>query len=294
MMSEHNIWRSLLYVSASQPARIDKALAGDADCVIVDLEDSVPPPAKATARLHALQVDVRGRDVLVRINRLDDDLGWQDLSDLAACEFAGFRIPKAEDPETIRAAGNMLDSAGSGAGLYLLLESAVGVARASELAQAHRRVMGLSIGEADLLADLGASDRTSLDHARSTVVLASRVAGLQAPPASVYIHLDDLDGLIRTSHRARGWGFFGRSVIHPRQVGPVNEVFTPTADEVAQAKVLLRGLAEASSKGSASLVLPDGRFVDPAVARAAMRTVRLAEVFSIQGDQRHQPGSRGA
>jgi citrate lyase subunit beta/citryl-CoA lyase len=158
-----------------------------------------------------------------------------------------------------------------------------------DLATAHPRVAGISLGEADLKADLAITDDLALDPIRSRIVSVSRAADLDPPVCSVYTRIGDDDGLIQSTRRARAWGFFGRSVIHPRQIAPVNDIFTPTEDEATRARELITQLDEGSADGRSALVTADGRFVDPAVVRAARRTVSLYDAFG-KGEI-HQPAS---
>jgi citrate lyase subunit beta/citryl-CoA lyase len=277
------LWRSLLYVPACEPERVAKALASQADCVILDLEDAVPLSRKDEALGLTRGFAPGGRDVLVRVNSVGAGSGLDELRQLAAVGFRGFRLPKVEDPAEVAAAGELLDGAGATAVLYLLVESARGVERLMDLATAHPRVAGICLGEADLKADLAVTDDMALDPIRSRVASVSRAADLDAPACSVYTRTQDDDGLIQSTRRARAWGFFGRSVIHPRQIASVNEVFTPTPDEVASARALIRQLDEGTADGRAALTTADGRFVDPAVVRAARRTVSLCDAFGTGG-----------
>jgi citrate lyase subunit beta/citryl-CoA lyase len=289
------LWRSLLYVPACEPERVEKALASDADCVIVDLEDSVPLARKDEALEFAHGFTPRDRDVLVRVNSVGAGSGLDELRQLATLGFQGFRLPKVEDPAEVAAAGEVLDRAGATTVMYLLVESARGVERLMDLATAHPRVAGICLGEADLKADLAVTDDAALDPIRSRVVSVSRAAELDPPVCSVYTRTQDDHGLIESTRRARAWGFFGRSVIHPRQIVPVNAVFTPTEDEVVHARALIQQLDEAAADGRAALTTADGRFIDPAVVRAARRTVTLHDAFGTGGpDQLAAPDSGDA
>jgi citrate lyase subunit beta/citryl-CoA lyase len=151
----------------------------------------------------------------------------------------------------------------------------VGVERAHDLAR-HPAVVAIGLGEADLQADLGASSPQALLYARSRCVIAARAAGLPPPVQSVFTNVRDIAGLRASCLEGRGLGFLGRSAIHPTQVTVINEVFTPSGDEVASARELLAMLRDAEDGGAGALTLPDGRFVDRAVAETARRTLALA------------------
>ena len=197
--------------------------------MVLDLEDAVPAEAKESARDAAVRAATvpRTKPLWVRVNAVGTPWSADDLAALAGADLDGVRVPKAGDPGTIAGLAQRL-----GLPLHLLLETALGVEQAYALATAHPPVVAVSLGEADLAADLGVRRPDALAWARQRVVVASRAAGLAAPITSVWTDLADPDGLARDSREARDQGFFGRSVIHPKQVEPVHRAFTPSADEV--------------------------------------------------------------
>ena len=140
-------------------------------------------------------------------------------------------------------------------------------------------MVAVSLGEADLAADLGVRRPDALAWARQRVVVACRAAGIAAPITSVWTDLADPDGLERDSREARDQGFFGRSVIHPKQVEPVHRAFTPSADEVTDARALLGSLTDATGRGESAWVDARGRFVDPAVVAGAHRVLQQADTL---------------
>jgi citrate lyase subunit beta/citryl-CoA lyase len=147
------------------------------------------------------------------------------------------------------------------------------VERAYDICRADPLVAGLVLGEADLAADLGTSDDDGLRYARSRCVVAARAAGLPPPVQSVYPNVRDLDGLRASCEQGRRLGFLGRSAIHPKQVPVINAAYTPSAAEVADARMLLES---SQRRDGEAFVLPDGRFVDAAVVEQARRTLALA------------------
>ena len=134
----------------------------------------------------------------------------------------------------------------------------------------------MSLGEADLAADLGVRDDAGLLYARSRLVVATRAAGLPGPVQSVYTNVRDEEGLRRSTEEGKNQGFVGRSAIHPNQLSTINEVFTPTEREVAEAENLLTRLEESAGTGTGAFALEDGRFVDEAVVGSARLTLALA------------------
>ena len=270
--------RSYLYVPGSDPRRIEKALASEADAVILDLEDAVAPNRKEEARTTVAEVlrSEHEKPVFVRINAPDSALAEEDVEAVAGPRLAGLRLPKTESPESVRLVAQWLDKLGCEAGLQCLIESALGLEFAFEIARAHEKVVGMSLGEADLAADLGVRGDAGLLYARSRLVAATRAAGLPGPVQSVYTNVRDAEGLRRSTMEGKNMGFVGRSAIHPAQIEVINEVFTPTEEEVAEAKDLLARLEESTGTGTGAFALEDGRFVDEAVVGSARLTLALA------------------
>ncbi|MFV2179552.1 HpcH/HpaI aldolase/citrate lyase family protein [Actinomadura sp. LOL_016] len=254
--------RTWLYVPGDRPDRVAKALDSDADTVVLDLEDAVAPAAKADARRTVLDVLAGGRPAHVRINAPATAEGDADVRALAASPgaLAGVRIPKCEDPDELRRVADTL-----GTPVLPVVESALGVERAFALATAHPLVAGISLGEADLSADLRAGG-DALAWPRSRIVVAARAAGLPSPPQSVWTAVRDLDGLAADTRAAQRAGFFGRSVIHPAQIPVVHDACAPAPADVAWARELMDRLTE---RGDAAWIDANGRFVDKAVVERA-------------------------
>lgn len=258
--------RSWLYVPGDRPERIGKALASDADAVILDLEDAVAPEAKERARRVVLETLAEGRRAYVRVNATDTAWGSDDLAALAALTaapgaLAGVRVPKCEDPDELRRVADRL-----GVAVYPVLESALGVEQAHALATAHPLVAGISLGEADLAAHLRVAGGAALAWPRSRVVVAARAAGLPSPVQSVWTAVRDLEGLRADTVAGREAGFFGRSVIHPAQIPVVHEACAPDTDDLAWARSLVDRLTET---GEAAWIDDTGGFVDKAVVERA-------------------------
>ena len=270
--------RSYLYVPGSDPRRIEKALASEADAVILDLEDAVAPNRKEEARATVAEVlrSEHEKPVFVRINAPDSVLAEEDVEAVAGPRLAGLRLPKTESPESVRRVAQWLENLGCEAGLQCLIESALGLEFAFEIARAHEKVVGMSLGEADLAADLGVRGDAGLLYARSRLVAATRAAGLPGPVQSVYTNVRDTEGLRRSTMEGKNMGFVGRSAIHPAQIEVINEVFTPTEEEIAEAKNLRARLEESTGTGTGAFALEDGRFVDEAVVGSARLTHALA------------------
>jgi citrate lyase subunit beta / citryl-CoA lyase len=295
-MAEPPPIRSYLYSPGSNPRVMEKALAAGADAVILDLEDSVAPEDKLAARGQVAAVVARASagpasspgfgsapaELHVRVNH---GPGGPDLDDVAAVTapgLTGLRLPKIASAEEVVAVADALDSlediGGMAPGtvrLYLSIETAAAALAASELAAAPR-VARLVFGATDFLADIGSPgtvDGPATALARGLLVLASRAAGIGAPVDCVHTALDDEEGLRRGATAARELGFFGKSVIHPRQIPAVHEVFTPSADELATARRVLDHVA-AHGAGATRL---DGELIDAAVVARARRLVAMTD-----------------
>ncbi|BCJ35751.1 CoA ester lyase [Actinocatenispora thailandica] len=260
-----------LYVPADRPDRVGKALAGDADVVLVDLEDAVAPDRKRHAREQAarLLATITDRNVQVRVNDVRTAAGDADLAMLAGLPRGiGVRLPKIEDADTVRVVAARLP----GRALHPLLESALGVERAYRIATADAAVASIGLGEADLRADLGlpADADDGLAYPRSRVLVAARAAGLPAPAQSVYPNVRDLTGLAASCRAGRRVGFRGRAAIHPAQLPVIAAEYAPTEAELAAARAVL------AVEDTGAAALPDGRFVDEAILRTARNTLRDA------------------
>ena len=278
MISSAPLFRSYLYAPGNDPRKIEKALASEADAVVLDLEDAVAPNRKEEARESVSEV-LRSRPskpVFVRGNAPGSALAEEDIGAISGPHLSGLRLPKTESAEVVRGVAERLETLGCEAGIQCLIESALGLELAPEISRSHERVVGISLGEADLAADLGVRDEAGLLYARSRVVATARAAGLPGPVQSVYTNVRNTDGLRQSTEVGKNLGFVGRSAIHPAQIPAINEVFTPTEEEVAEAEGLLARLEESAGKGTGAFVLEDGRFADKAVVESAHLTLALA------------------
>ncbi|MCS0603942.1 CoA ester lyase [Streptomyces sp. LP11] len=258
-----------LYVPGDRPHVVAKALAAGADVVVVDLEDAVAPDRKAYARDATADLLSASRPVPVhvRVNALDGPWAAADLRALATLPgLCGLRLPKVTSPEQIRRV-----AVATPVPLYALLESALAIEHAYAIAGAHPALRGVSLGEADLRADLGVRADAGLDWPRSRLVVAARAAGLAPPAQSVHPDIRDLDGLAASCAHGRALGFLGRAAIHPRQLPVIERAYLPTPAELEQAETVLK--AAATDPGAQAL--PDGRFIDAAVVAMAHRTLSL-------------------
>lgn len=264
---------TLLYTPADRPDRVDKALAGDADVVLVDLEDAVAPAHKGRARTEAVRLLSRvNRPVQVRLNHPDTPWHTGDVAALAELPaHVGVRVPKVETPDQVRTLATLLP----GRELHLLIESALGVEHAFDLAGAAPAVASIALGEADLRSDLRVSDDTGLTWARGRVVVAARAAGLPPPTMSAHPHVRDPEGLAASCAIGRDLGFCGRTAIHPAQLPVIREAFLPTQGEVDRAREVVQKVTEAELAGVGAIALADGTFLDRAMLDQARAVLAL-------------------
>lgn len=263
--------RSYLFVPGDRPERFAKALGTGADSVILDLEDAVAPDAKSRARESVASALVDNSGFIVRINAAGTD--WFD-DDVAMCRQRaplGIVVPKAEDPAQLSAVASVLPPSTS---MLLLIETARGLHGVTELANVER-VERLLFGSIDLQLDLGMDGEEELNPFRLQLVLASRLAGIEAPVDGVTIALDDVSQLEADVARARRLGFGGKLCIHPRQVAVVNRGFVPDATELQWAGKVVTAARNAGE----GVVAVDGRMIDKPVIARAEKLLAMAETF---------------
>lgn len=264
--------RSYLYVPGDQPARLERAATRGADELIVDLEDAVADEAKADALqvvLAWLAAAPAGPPVWVRVN--PGERREEEVVRLATRpRLAGLCLAKTETAADVERVDRLLAAAGRDIAVAPLVETARGVVNLHAIAAAPR-VRLLHLGELDLALDLGLTPDeagSQLLPVRSQVVVASRAAGLAAPPAPVSPVIDDDEAYERSTRRLADLGFVGRACIHPRQVAVANQVFGADPRAAAWAREVLDAARRA---GRGAFRGPDGTMVDEAVLQRARR-----------------------
>lgn len=269
--------RSWLYVPGDRSDMLLKAHDRGADALVIDLEDAVDVSRKGAARRNvaAFVADVGRTPVVVRINSWDG-LGPRDLDAILSPGLAGVRLPKCERPDDVAEVGRVLAEAGLGAGVFPLIESARGIEFVSDLASAHEKVFGLCLGEGDLRAEIGMGADLTLMACRSRIVIAAVAARLNAPPMSVSSNLNDLSAFTEDCIAGKRFGFFGRSAIHPSQIAIINEVFSPSPQEIGDAQRIVELFVEAAREQRAAF-LHEGGFFDIATLRRAQTVLARAK-----------------
>ena len=282
--------RTRLYVPGNNARLLAFCDTFDADCLLFDLEDAVPPEEKDAARFLVRRVlatmDFGDTELWVRINPLDRG-GEEDLKVILGGRPHGICLPKAESPVQVTELAGILYELEGRYGLpwrvwiMPIIESPRGVAAAFEVAQASERVVCLAFGAEDYVREVGCSRSwEALLWARSQLVAAAKAAGIQASD-TVYPDVEDEEGLREETLRVRALGFDGKGVIHPLQIRPVHEAFAPTPEELAWAKGVVQAAEEAKAKGLGAVAYK-GKMVDRPVLRRAERVLELARQLGME------------
>lgn len=280
--------RSVLYMPGANARALEKARTLDADALILDLEDAVAPDAKALARDQVCAAVKEGgygrREVVIRINALDTPWGETDLGAAIAAAPHAILVPKVDDAAAVEELCVALERAGAAPDLklWVMIETPraimnVGAIAATRTGPDHRLaclVMGLN--------DLVKETRVTLDGERtgalywlSASVTAARTTGLDILDG-VYNDFKDGDGFLHEAKAGLALGMDGKTLIHPSQIAPCNEVFTPSADAVAHARAIIAAFALPENAGK-GVITVDGRMVELLHAEMARRTVALAD-----------------
>jgi citrate lyase subunit beta / citryl-CoA lyase len=285
--------RSVLYMPGSNARAIEKARTLPADAVILDLEDSVAPDAKAAARQQVMYAVTAGsfgaREVIVRINGLDTQWWLDDLNAVAKARPDAVLVPKVSSPDHLEdVAERLVDiSADQKIRVWAMMETPLAMLNARDIAAAARdvetRLAAFVMGTNDLAKETRAKitpGRAAMLPWLMNCVAAARAFGLDIIDG-VYNDLADADGFARECSEAREMGFDGKTLIHPNQIAPCNAAFSPSAEEVAQAQKIIAAfdLPENRDKGVVQL---EGRMVERLHAEMARRTVAIAQAIEAR------------
>ncbi|MGI6252855.1 MAG: HpcH/HpaI aldolase/citrate lyase family protein [Aminivibrio sp.] len=289
-MKKTRLRRTSLYIPGTNPGMLANADVFGADSIILDLEDGVPVTEKDAARIlvrNGLKniPFSKNTEITVRLNALSTPFGRDDFNEIIPLRPDAVRLPKCESAEDILEADDLISELEKKNGIpegsvkiITITESAGGGCNLAAIAAASPRVVALNYGAEDYTASLGA-ERTKeggeLDDIRAKVVVAARIAGIQALD-SVFGDVNDSEGLYEDALRARRLGFDGKSVIHPRQIAVVHKAFTPSDKEISFAQRVMTAFSDAERRGSGVVAL-DGRMIDAPVVARARKTIALAK-----------------
>lgn len=281
--------RSLLFVPGSEEKKLAKARAIPADTLILDLEDAVAPDRKALARQQVaafLQAErPPGVELAVRLNGLGTPHFLPDLQSILPGRPDALLLPKIDTAEALDTADALIlkferefGLPPGGLPLMVLVETARGILEAPAIARGSRRLQAVVLGHADLTRDLGLGPQRPvagiLYHARCQLVLAARAAGIDAID-TVFLEVGDMAGLQAEARQAAEMGFTGKLAIHPVQLPPIHEAFTPGADQVTYAERVIRAWDEAVARGSGLFTL-DGQMIDIPLVEAQRKILERA------------------
>ena len=276
--------RSFIFTPGLRPDMYPKALASGADIVCVELEDGIAPQDKAAARQHALalfeapQAD-DGIERIVRINSMRERFGIEDVNAIlsASTPPPALMMPKVRTPDEVVILDQLLTEAGHSTRLHVIIETNSGLEAAHDIAQCSDRIDAMFFGGVDMAAELRCANRwDTLFYARSRVVNAAASAGLDVIDVP-FLDLDDPDGMRVAAEQARDLGFAGKGAVHPKQIGALNEIFTPSAEQIASAR---RIIAEFESANT-GLVVIDGKLIERPVLRDMYRTIAIADRMGL-------------
>lgn len=284
--------RSMLFVPGNNPGMIRDAHIYGSDSIMFDLEDSVSINEKDAARFlvyNALSnLKYGNKELVVRINDLSSGLGIQDLEAIVRAKPDVIRLPKTECAQDVidcereierieREAGIPVGTTG----MMAAIESGRGVLNAMEIALSSKRLIGIALGAEDYVTDLKTvrSDGTELFFARCMILNAARAVGIDAID-TVYSDVNNEEGFIKEARLIRQLGFDGKSVINPRQIPPLHQVFMPSEKDLTKARAVIEAAEEAERRGSGVISL-NGKMIDKPIVTRARYLLDLAEAASV-------------
>ncbi len=282
-----SLMRSYLFAPGNHPRKLEKVFNCGADAVLIDLEDSVAVSEKTVTRALAVAALQKPRSArgYIRINALDTPWCIDDLAAVVGPWIDGIVLPKTESVEQLRSVSahiaiyeQRFDMAIGKLELLPIVETARGIEAATDIAAADQRIVRLAFGGGDYTNDLNlewTEDEQELAYARARLTHASRIARIQPPIDTVVVQIKDKARFIRSARNGRQMGFSGKLCIHPDQVEPCNQVFSPSEDQILNAIVVVQAFDRAEALGSASIQV-DGQFIDYPIVEQARRLLRIA------------------
>lgn len=276
--------RSFIFTPGLRPEMYPKALASGTDIVCVELEDGIAPKDKDAARNAALALFEQpqqndGVERIVRINCMRDAFGLADVQAILSSQSPppALMLPKVNTPEEVAWLDDLLTERGHRCRLHVIIETCRGLQAAFEIAQSSHRIDALFFGGVDMAAELRCDNAWEpLLYARSRVVHAAASAGIDVIDVP-YLDLEDPEGMVREAQKAKSLGFSGKGSVHPKQILALNDVFTPSTDEITRAKRITQTFEEADT----GLVVIDGKLIEKPVLRDMYRILAIAEKIRL-------------
>lgn len=278
--------RSVLYMPGSNARALEKARTLPADALILDLEDAVAPDAKDMARAQVCEaVKAKGfgrREVVIRVNALSTPWGAADLAAAAEARPDAILIPKVSSPRDLAdVEEHLTGTKGAAIALWAMMETPLAILNAAAISGAGGKLACLVMGTNDLIKEFRGRhtpDRQNLSAALGFSVAAARAYGLGVIDG-VYNDIANAEGFLESCRQARAFGFDGKTLIHPSQLAPCNEVFAPSPAEVDAARKIIAAFDLPQNKGSGAIAL-DGHMVERLHAEIARATVALADAIA--------------
>jgi len=286
--------RTMLYVPGSKPGMIKDIYIYQPDAIMFDLEDSVSITEKDSARFlvsEALkQVDYQGIETVVRINGLDTEFGLEDLKLIVQSKPDVIRLPKTEKAEDVWKVEKIIDKLEKEYGIekgsinmMAAIESAMGVLNAAEIAKSSKRLIGIALGAEDYVTNIKTKrspEGTELLFARSQILNAARAYNIAAID-TVYSDVDNIKGFRREVEHIKQLGFDGKSIINPKQIEVVHDVYNPKVEEIEEAIEIWDTMKKAKEKGQGVISLR-GKMIDKPIIDRAKRILDLAGVSYVE------------
>lgn len=284
--------RSVLYMPGSNSRVLEKAKSLAVDALIFDLEDAVAPDAKEQARDQVCQAVYNGgyahREVIIRVNGLDTEWGEDDLKAVAKTNADALLLPKISKPDDIAPFAAALNAAKNDkTRIWIMVETPLAILNIGALAAVShdktQRLEAFVMGTNDLAKDTGVritAGREALTAWLSQSVAAARSQGLTILDG-VYNHLETMDGFVAECEQGRIFGMDGKTLIHPKQIAPCNQIFSPSQDDVDEARAILAAFEHPENQTKGAITV-NGRMVERLHAQIAAHTVAIAETIAIR------------
>ena len=278
--------RSVLYMPGSNARALEKARTLPADGLILDLEDAVAPDAKDTARLQVCQSVKAGgygmREIIIRVNGLSTQWGYEDVAAASQSGADAILLPKVESADAIRHMEAIMraNGAGDGMAIWAMMETPRSILESERIASASARMECLVMGTSDLAKELDCAhtrERLPMITSLGLCLLAARATGLVILDG-VYLDLNDETGFEYACRQGAELGFDGKTLIHPKQVGICNQVFTPRPEDVEWSRKIIAAHAAAAARGEGVAVV-DGKLIEHLHVESAKRLVEMAEAI---------------
>lgn len=277
--------RSVLYMPGSNARALEKAKSIPADALILDLEDAVAPDAKELARGQVCKAVAEGgygkREIVIRVNGLDTPWGLDDLVNAAAVKPDAVLVPKVDDPGMLHKVEGILDSQNARAtDIWAMMETPLGILHAEEIAAATQRLAVFVMGTNDIAKEMRSAHtpmRLPMMTSLGLCLLAGRAHGVSVIDG-VHNDIKDEQGFAAICEQGVELGMDGKTLIHPSQVGPCNEIFSPSEEEVALARAIIAEFEKPENAGK-GVVTVNGKMTELLHAEIAKRTVAIADAI---------------